>query len=298
VVSAADIPVTVIGGYLGAGKTTLINRLLARNSGQRLAVLVNDFGAINIDASLIQWQTDQIVALSNGCVCCTIADDLGETLTAVAQWTPRIDQVVIEASGVAEPAKIAMYGQGWPGYRLAAALTVVDGTDIQARATDKFVGTLVQRQIAQGDVLIISKDESLSTEQRRSLERWLEQRSPGIPITLARGADQWLLDERAVSPKEIPDDDHAHFSAGFVRLDDPISRARFDQWSEQLPASLVRVKGYVRFLDQKDGWTLVQRVGRRTQLVPVSTGAENVIPGLVAIGIGDEVQSVLEQLQE
>jgi len=296
-VSETDVPVTIIGGYLGAGKTTLINRLLAKNNGQRLAVLVNDFGAINIDASLIQWQSDQIVALSNGCVCCTIADDLGQTLTAVQHWKPRIDQVVIEASGVAEPAKVAMYGQGWPGYRLAGVLTVVDGTDIQTRGNDKFVGTLVRRQIAQGDVLVISKDEALSLAQHRSLEQWLHEQSPGLPIAFARHADQWLLDEQLSNPTDSADSVELDFSKGFVRLDNELSRETFDQWNQQLPAHLVRLKGYVRFDDQTHGLTLIQRVGRRTQLVAVPIVADDVIPGLVAIGLGGEVQSALEQLQ-
>jgi hypothetical protein len=110
---AALVPVTIIGGYLGAGKTTLINALLAADHGRRLAVLVNDFGAVNIDVELIERHDGETISLTNGCICCSIADSLGESLDQVLALEPRPDQIVIEASGVADPAAIAGYGQGW-----------------------------------------------------------------------------------------------------------------------------------------------------------------------------------------
>ena len=98
---------TIIGGYLGAGKTTVINRLLSQEHGQRLAILVNDFGALNIDAELIDYHEGNTYGLSNGCVCCSITDDLGTTLAKVTNTDNPPDQVILETSGVAEPAKLA-----------------------------------------------------------------------------------------------------------------------------------------------------------------------------------------------
>ena len=107
-----NIPMTIIGGYLGAGKTTIINRLLSQKHGQRLAILVNDFGALNIDAELIDYHEGDTYGLSNGCVCCSITDDLGTTLAKVTDTNNPPDQIILETSGVAEPAKLVRYRIG------------------------------------------------------------------------------------------------------------------------------------------------------------------------------------------
>ena len=105
------IPFTVIGGFLGAGKTTLLNHWLADPQGERLAVLVNDFGAINVDAALLRPEGDpadpQVMALSNGCVCCSIGGDLADALARVMDRRPSVDRIVVEASGVSDPWRIA-----------------------------------------------------------------------------------------------------------------------------------------------------------------------------------------------
>lgn len=106
------LPFTVIGGFLGAGKTTLLNHWLRHADGQRLAVLVNDFGALNIDAGLIKAHSGDTIALTNGCVCCQIGDDLSMALIGVLQQRERFDAVVVEASGVSDPG--ASPNWAWP----------------------------------------------------------------------------------------------------------------------------------------------------------------------------------------
>ena len=101
---------SVIGGYLGAGKTTLLNRILQHNQGARFGLIVNDFGALNIDAELIESRTDSQVNLTNGCVCCTLVDGFHEALETVAAAEP--DHIIVEASGVADVANIAQFGHG------------------------------------------------------------------------------------------------------------------------------------------------------------------------------------------
>ncbi|MCB1346878.1 MAG: GTP-binding protein, partial [Rhodobacteraceae bacterium] len=105
--SESPLPVTLLGGYLGAGKTTLVNHLLRHAEGQRLAVLVNDFGDLPIDADLIEARDEDLMTLAGGCVCCTVGDDLGETLRALCARDPRPDQLLIETSGVALPGALA-----------------------------------------------------------------------------------------------------------------------------------------------------------------------------------------------
>src|SRR6202020_3011435 len=101
-----SVPVVLVAGFLGAGKTTVVNHLLAHAEGKRIAAVVNDFGAINIDAELISGASDGVVSLSNGCICCSLEGDLLRTLATLLRRDPRPELSVIETSGVADPAQI------------------------------------------------------------------------------------------------------------------------------------------------------------------------------------------------
>ena len=172
------IPVTLIGGYLGAGKTSLLNHLLTHAGGERIAVLVNDFGALGLDAALVARRDADTVTLTNGCVCCSIADDFGAALDAQVRADEPPERIVVETSGVAEPAKTARYASGWPGVRLDAVLTVVDLETVRARAKDRFVGDLVVRQIESADLIVANKSDRVDASTRQSAARWLARRAP------------------------------------------------------------------------------------------------------------------------
>ena len=100
------VPILLVTGFLGAGKTTVVNHLLAHAEGRRIAAVVNDFGAINIDAELIAGASDGVVSLSNGCICCSLEGDLLRTLAALLRRDPRPEFIVIETSGIADPSDI------------------------------------------------------------------------------------------------------------------------------------------------------------------------------------------------
>jgi len=200
------IPVTVIGGYLGAGKTTCLNQLLAGDHGLRLAVLVNDFGAINIDAGLVAHHNGDTVALTNGCVCCSIADDLGTVLKAQVARPDPPDHILIEASGVAEPAKIGRLAGNWPGCTLARIVVLADATTVRARSTDKFVGSLVVRQLRDADLIAINKTDLGDDTTRQATLDWVAKIAPQagrvetrygvVPVELL-GASERRLDRPA-----------------------------------------------------------------------------------------------------
>lgn len=153
--SRAPIPVTTIGGYLGAGKTTLVNTVLSGARGRRIGVLVNDFGAVSIDAALIVARDGDVVTLANGCACCSIAGDLGEALDRLAA-TSAPEYILVEASGVADPARVASLARA-PGLVPHAPVVLADAETIVERAADKFVGKLVRRQLAEAGLVLLTK---------------------------------------------------------------------------------------------------------------------------------------------
>ena len=172
------IPVTLIGGYLGAGKTSLLNHLLTHVGGERIAVLVNDFGALGLDAALVARRDADTVTLTNGCVCCTIANDFGAALDAQVRAPEPPARIVVETSGVAEPGRTARYASGWPGVRLDALIVVVDLETIRAHAKDRFTGDLVVRQIESADLIVANKSDRVAPPARRSTTQWLARRAP------------------------------------------------------------------------------------------------------------------------
>ncbi|MCX4194705.1 GTP-binding protein [Methylobacterium organophilum] len=153
---ATRCPLTVVGGFLGAGKTTLLNRLLAGSQG-RYAVLVNDFGAINVDAGLIRDHDGQTLRLTNGCVCCSLADGFLDTLMRVLAEPEPFDHIVIEASGVGDPGAIAEIALVEPGLVLRGVVVLADAERLPGLAADPRLGDTLARQIRAADLLVLNK---------------------------------------------------------------------------------------------------------------------------------------------
>lgn len=175
----APIPITVIGGYLGAGKTTLVNRLLAETSGRRIGVVVNDFGELGVDARLLRAATEgvgggdvPVVNLANGCVCCTLGDDLRETVETLRSVEPRLDHIVIEASGVADPATAAAWGTV-PGFAPGGVIVLAAADSVVRSAGDRYVGPEVLRQLAGADLVLVTKTDIVNEGQLADVLRWL-----------------------------------------------------------------------------------------------------------------------------
>src|ERR1700722_6520298 len=151
-----SVPVVLVAGFLGAGKTTVVNHLLAHAGGRRIAAVVNDFGAINIDAELITGASDGVVSLSNGCICCSLQSDLLRTLAALLRRDPRPEFIVIETSGVADPADIVrnlMDPLIWREAPLETVLCVVAATTPEAMLADP----LLRSQLRTADVVALTK---------------------------------------------------------------------------------------------------------------------------------------------
>ena len=159
--ASATIPVTVIGGFLGAGKTTFVNHLL-RSGGPRTAVLVNDFGEVNVDATLIASHDGTTMTLTNGCICCSIGTSFIDTMCRVLDAPVPFERIVIEASGVGDPWKIAEIALIEPTLRLDRVIVLADASRIVQLIDDVRVGDTVRGQFERCDVVLLNKTDLIA----------------------------------------------------------------------------------------------------------------------------------------
>jgi G3E family GTPase len=288
--SETRLPFTVIGGYLGAGKTTLLNHLLADAIGLRIAVLVNDFGSLNIDAALVRSHAGDTIELANGCLCCSLVSGFAEVLSRVKARAADFDHVVIEASGVAEPLRVAQMAQGF-GFPIEARLVVVDGEQIERQAADKYVGDVVRRQLRQADLLLVNKLDLISEEEREALRGALDTLALGVsrlemergelPLALLLGRHfgsalpSPLSDCFPGSGADAGETAHRHderFDTWILPCERPLTRLALERFATRLPAGLHRAKGFVVLADAPDQPHLFQLVGNRWSLEPAETG--------------------------
>ena len=187
--SGTRLPVTVIGGYLGTGKTTLVNRLLRAADGQRLAVLVNDFGTTPIDRDLIVSSSGDTLEISGGCVCCSYGSDLMDTLMALPVQRPDIERVVLETSGVALPGMVASAVTLMLPYRIDGIVVMVDVETVRDQANDAYLGDTILRQLAAADLVVANRCDLVSETSLQETLAWLGTESPTARVVPAIRAD-------------------------------------------------------------------------------------------------------------
>jgi G3E family GTPase len=290
----AMLPVTLIGGFLGAGKTTLLNSLLTQGDGRRLAVLVNDFGALNIDARLIVKVEGQQMELANGCICCSIRDDLVAGVESLLATDPPPEQLVIETSGVSDPGNIICTLQQSRVRQqvfLENVVTVVDAVHaLDSRDSD--YAQLFERQIRGAFITVVNRVGLAGTERVAQVHRLIADLLPGaavietndgtVPMPLLLG------DTRAAQTSFRPllaEDPNAHpFASMAWRSDQPLNRTEFRRTLQSLSRTVYRAKGFVNFRNYPLV-TLYQKVGSLESFV--DSGAWGATPPhteLVLIG--------------
>ncbi|SEN31852.1 GTPase, G3E family [Pseudomonas sp. ok272] len=279
---AQRIAVTVVSGFLGAGKTTLLNRMVRRAEGSRLAVIVNDFGELNIDAAIVAEVTDAVVSLQNGCICCTVQEDLLAQLASMAQLQPRLERIVIECSGVSDPQRIVQtlaYPQLRNQMHLDMVITVVDATGhLQLEGE---YARLARAQVAAADLLLLNKTDLVDEPQLQALRDALGQRTRIHESVQGYLPDAlWLdgdldLEPRAVKPlTRVSNDDHSEmFSSYLWQGTTPLNVERLRGWLQALPREVFRVKGLV-VLDQGAQAHWLQHVGTRSQFSAATDEAQ------------------------
>lgn len=270
------VPLTFVAGYLGAGKTTLINRLL-KDADRPVAVIVNDVGKINIDARLIRKHSGDTIELSDGCVCCSSVDGFGAAFDTIRDRPTPPDHVVVELSGVAEPARMVPWGRS-AGFKLDGIMTLVAADQFLELMSRPDIGETIEQQVGAADVLALTKTDLVRPEAVESIRRQLTQLSPGVPIVAAEDptvpsmllriggrADNGdvplpppgLFDRHVVSQIELPN---------------PATPEQLEEILASLPADVMRAKGIAAGANG-ERWA-IQVVGRRrsiTELASVET---------------------------
>ncbi|GGA26372.1 CobW family GTP-binding protein [Neptunicoccus cionae] len=295
-----SVPVLLVTGFLGAGKTTFINRLLQQDHGRRIAAIVNDFGSINIDAALLDSSADGVIGLKNGCICCSLQGDLMRTLRQVLSRDPVPDLIVIEASGVADPAGITqslMDPVIWTQARLETVIGIIDATD-SARQNDP----LWLAQLRGSDVLCLSKtaiadgadiDRLRLAVSVRGNKLMLDMEEP-IPLEAL-----FIGDAPSRNHPTVPVHPENRFCHLEWRCNAPMDLQQFQTAITTLAPMLLRAKGFVQFKGQSEA-TLFQLAGNR---VALSRAPEHTDTGSALVLIGERgafepevVQSTLDRL--
>jgi len=223
--SEQSIPVTVLTGYLGSGKTTLLNRILTEDHGKRYAVIVNEFGEIGIDNDLIVESDEEIYEMNNGCICCTVRGDLVRVVEGLMRRPGRFDAIVVETTGLADPAPVAqtffMDDDVREKTRLDAVVALVDAKHVAARLKDS---REAEDQIAFADVVLLNKTDLVSEDELHQLEHTIRAINPHArihrtersKIALAEILDRGAFDlQRALdSDPHFLDHDHPDHACG------------------------------------------------------------------------------------
>ena len=260
---STKIPVTVITGFLGSGKTTLLNHVLSQQHGRKVAVIVNEFGEINIDGQLVvKGDNEELIEFNNGCLCCTVRGDLVETINKLLERDDALEAILIETTGLADPAPVAstfFVGDGIrEGTRLDAFVTVVDAVNIEKNLEQSHEA---QEQLAFADIILVNKSDLVSEEAMTHIGQLIRRLNPlarmhittqcliGLEEILNTNAFQ-LQAKLQVDPTFLEDLTHEHDAAVtsiVLRESKPVDMNRFMAWItpllEEQGDAVFRTKG-------------------------------------------------------
>ncbi|MGV8873688.1 MAG: CobW family GTP-binding protein [Rhodococcus sp. (in: high G+C Gram-positive bacteria)] len=316
------IPVVIIAGFLGAGKTTLLNHLLRNDAGIRIGVVVNDFGAINVDSMLVAGQVDSMVSLGNGCICCAVdISDMDAMFDALAHRRSAIDVIVVEASGLAEPRNLIRMVRGSENEFIVygGLVGVVDAVEFPQT---RVLHPEIDQHLQLADLVVLNKSDAVSESERSAVVSTVHSvvgDVPVVPVAFGRVDPLLLFDRREdlsvesamavqLSFDELlreghSDHDHAHhlhaqYSHTEFVTTDPLEPRRLIEFLENPSGNLYRIKGFVSFAIP--GYTqkfIVHTVGRHIRFEATSwSRGETEQTSLVLIGTELDASAVETRL--
>jgi G3E family GTPase len=205
---------TVVSGYLGAGKTTLVNSVLSGDHGLRIAVLVNDFGKIAIDETLIGARSGDVIALANGCMCCQIGGDLYDAIDRILRMRERFDHLLVETSGVADPTKVAQIAVAEPELEMSRTVVLVDVVNFTGVLADPRLNDTLLRQVRSADLVLLTKTDAAATASVADFQITLVELGLSAPVAVLPKHDSqaWQILEKR-SPADFDPIKAASFRA-------------------------------------------------------------------------------------
>ena len=314
-VSKKNIPITIISGFLGSGKTTLLNHILTNQQGIKTAVLVNEFGEIGIDNELIIKTEEEMIELSNGCICCSINGELVEAIEKLINVNKKLDYIIIETTGLADPLPVAMTLLGSDlrdQTRLDSIITLIDAENFNDVALESSIG---RSQVIYGDILLLNKCDLVTNKnieetidklkEIKNDVRILKSIKGNIPLNLLLSVG--LFETDLINQKEsVHDHSHGHahseednriedFLSVSFQTKEPFSLRKFQYFLDnQLKSDVFRAKGILWF-SESERRHVFHLAGKRISIEDSEWGEER-NNQLVFIGKELDKEKILSQL--
>ncbi|MDY7008026.1 MAG: GTP-binding protein [Cyanobacteriota bacterium] len=280
------MPVTIVTGFLGSGKTTLINQILHNKQNLKVAILVNEFGDINIDSQLLVDINDNMLELSNGCICCTINEGLVDAVYQILERDEKVDYLIIETTGLADPFPIMLTFLSTELKDLTYLDSVLTLVDCENFTPDHFDSEAALKQIAYGDIILLNKTDLVSPDRVDYLESYIKTVNNGARVLRSEYSQiplYLILDVNLskLQPYSLEDNDNDRhelqkipkyhlindgFTSISFRSERPFSSLKFQQnFLEKLPENIFRAKGILWF-QESESKHIFQLSGKRYDL--------------------------------